>query len=57
MVESRTRSFDQGILTLRSALAREHGDLQAICDTLIASLAGRCEDDITVILARIPADR
>ena len=26
-------------------------------DALITSLAGRCDDDITVILARIPADR
>jgi hypothetical protein len=41
----------------RSILAREHGHLEAICDALIASLAGRCEDDVTVILARIPADR
>jgi hypothetical protein len=57
LVESRTRSFDQGILALRSVLAREHGNLDAICDALIASLAGRCEDDITVILARIPPDR
>jgi Stage II sporulation protein E (SpoIIE) len=57
LVESRTRSFDQGILALRSVLAREHGDLEGICDSLIASLAGRCEDDITVILARIPAGR
>ena len=56
LVESRTRSFDQGILALRSVLAREHGNLEAIGDALIASLAGRCEDDITVILARIPAD-
>jgi serine phosphatase RsbU (regulator of sigma subunit) len=56
LVESRTRSFDQGILALRSVLAREHGNLEAICDALIASLAGRCEDDITVILARIPPD-
>jgi hypothetical protein len=56
LVESRTRSFDQGILALRSVLAREHGDLEAICDALIASLGGRCEDDITVILARIPPD-
>jgi hypothetical protein len=39
----------------RSILAREHGHLEAICDALIASLAGRCEDDVTVILARIPA--
>ena len=57
LVESRTRSFDQGILALRSVLAREHGPLEAICGTLITSLAGRCEDDITVVLARIPPER
>jgi serine phosphatase RsbU (regulator of sigma subunit) len=57
LVESRTRSFDQGILALRSVLAREHGNLEAICDALITSLAGRCEDDITVILARVPPAR
>ena len=56
-MESRTRSFDQGILAMRSILAREHGHLEAICDALIDSLAGRCEDDITVILARIPVGR
>ena len=38
-------------------LAREHGNLEAVCDALIAALATRCEDDITVILARIPPDR
>jgi Stage II sporulation protein E (SpoIIE)/GAF domain len=57
LVESRTRSFDQGILALRSVLAREHGHLEAICDALITSLARRCEDDITIVLARIPPDR
>ncbi len=57
LVESRTRSFDQGIVALRSALARENGNLDAICDALIASLAGRREDDITIVLARIPPDR
>jgi hypothetical protein len=57
LVESRTRSFDQGILALRSVLAREHGHLEAVCDALITSLAGRCEDDITVILTRIPSGR
>jgi stage II sporulation SpoE-like protein len=51
LVESRTRSFDQGILALRSIRAREHGNLETICDALITSLAGRREDDITVILA------
>ena len=57
LVESRTRSFDQGILAMRSILAREHGTLEATCDALITSLASRCEDDITVILARIPPGR
>ena len=56
LVESRTRAFDQGILALRSVLAREHGPLEAVCDTLITSLGGRHEDDITIILARIPPD-
>ena len=57
LVESRTRSFDQGILALRSVLARARGPLEALCDALITALAGRCEDDITVVLARIPPDR
>ena len=43
LVESRTRSFDQGILALRSVLAREHGDLEDICDPLIAALAARAK--------------
>jgi hypothetical protein len=54
LVETRTRSFEDGILALRSVLAREHGPLESTCDALIDSLAGRYEDDITVILARIP---
>lgn len=54
LVESRTRAFDQGILALRSVLAREYGPLESICDTLVTELGGRREDDITVILARIP---
>jgi len=54
LVETRTRSFEDGIRALRSVLRREHGTLEAICDALIDSLAGRYEDDITVVLARIP---
>jgi serine phosphatase RsbU (regulator of sigma subunit) len=69
LVESRTRSFEGGILALRSALAGEQGpalageqgpalageqsSLAGICDSLVESLRHR-EDDITVILARIP---
>lgn len=54
LVETRTRSFDQGIVTLRSVLARQHRHLDAACEELIASLGEHYEDDITVVLARIP---
>jgi hypothetical protein len=53
LVETRTRSFDQGILALRAALSSPHGQLEKACDSLIASLAERYEDDVTVVLARI----
>ncbi|MGH3255404.1 MAG: PP2C family protein-serine/threonine phosphatase [Streptosporangiaceae bacterium] len=55
LVETRTRSFEDGILALRSLLAAEHGPLESLADALISSLAGRYEDDVTVVLARIPA--
>jgi serine phosphatase RsbU (regulator of sigma subunit) len=54
LVETRTRSFDQGILAVRSVLADRNVHLETACDTLIASLAERYEDDVTVVLARIP---
>ncbi len=54
LVETRTRSFDQGILALRSVLPHGNCRLDAACDTLIGSLAERSEDDVTVVLARIP---
>jgi stage II sporulation SpoE-like protein/GAF domain-containing protein len=53
LVESRTRSFTKGVLALRSAISGQHGDLTGTCDTLIESLRHR-EDDVTVLLARIP---
>jgi Stage II sporulation protein E (SpoIIE)/GAF domain len=53
LVETRTRPFDQGILALRSVLARQHPHLDAACGELIASLGQRYEDDITIVLARI----
>jgi len=37
-------------------LAREHGHLETICDALINALSDRCEDDITVVLGRIPPE-
>ena len=54
LVETRTRSFEEGILALRSVLGRQRGSLESICDAVLSSLAGRYEDDVTVILARIP---
>ena len=54
LVETRTRPFDQGILALQLVLARQHPDLATACDELIISLGQRHEDDLTVVLARIP---
>jgi serine phosphatase RsbU (regulator of sigma subunit) len=54
LVETRSRSYHHGILALRSLLARARGPLEPLCDTLIRSLAERYEDDITVVLARVP---
>jgi hypothetical protein len=54
LVETRTRSFDQGISVLRGELARAGDSLDATCDDLIRLLAGRSRDDVTLILARIP---
>jgi hypothetical protein len=54
LVETRTRPFDQGIRALRSALARPHPDLEASCEELAMWPGENREDDITVVLARIP---
>jgi hypothetical protein len=55
LVETRTRPFDRGILALRSALARPRPDLEATCEELTTSPGEHREDDITIVLARIPA--
>jgi hypothetical protein len=54
LVESRTRSFTKGLGALRAAISGQHGALADTCDTLIESLRQH-EDDVTVLLARIPA--
>ena len=54
LVETRTRPFDQGILALRSALSGPHRHLDVACEDLITALGEGNEDDITVVLARIP---
>jgi hypothetical protein len=53
-VEGRSRSFDEGILALRSALARQRGTLHVISDAVIRALRQHDEDDTTLVLARIP---
>jgi serine phosphatase RsbU (regulator of sigma subunit) len=54
LVDTRTRSSDEGVLELRSVLAGQAGSLDGACDYLLRSLAPRREDDTTVMLARIP---
>jgi hypothetical protein len=54
LVETRTRSFDQGIVALRSALGRPCPDLDATCEELASWPGENREDDITIVLARIP---
>jgi serine phosphatase RsbU (regulator of sigma subunit) len=53
LVETRTRPFDQGILALRSVLARGDQQLDTLCEDLVSSLGEHYEDDVTVVLARI----
>ncbi|MGH3165794.1 MAG: PP2C family protein-serine/threonine phosphatase [Trebonia sp.] len=55
LVETRTRSFHQGITALQAELTRADDPLDATCDRIISSLARYPEDDITLILARIPS--
>jgi hypothetical protein len=54
LVETRTRPFDQGILALRSMLAQADQQLDTLCEDLVSSLGELYEDDITLLLARIP---
>ncbi len=54
LVDTRTRSSDEGVRELRSVLGSQAGSLDAACDHLLQSLAPRREDDTTVVLARIP---
>ena len=53
LVETRTRPYDQGILALRAALGEPYQDLDATCESLAPSPGETCEDDMTIVLARI----
>jgi serine phosphatase RsbU (regulator of sigma subunit) len=55
LAETRTRAFDQGIAALRALLARHRREpLEVIADLIVESLAVSREDDVTVLLARVP---
>jgi len=55
LAETRTRAFDQGIAALQALLARHRQEpLEVIADLIVESLAVSREDDVTVLLARIP---
>jgi GAF domain-containing protein len=60
LVESRLRSLDDGLAALRSALsrclARPGATLRGACDAVTAQLRQHGEDDLTLVLARIPGD-
>lgn len=57
LVESRTRSLDDGLAALQDALsstlAQPGGALAAACEAVTQTLREHGEDDITLVLARI----
>ncbi len=57
LVESRTRSLDDGLAALRdalsSALAGPQATLGTACETVTQTMRQHGEDDITLVLARI----
>ena len=58
LIEQRGRTIDDGLETLRALAAADGGSssLDALCDTVIATLAGQpAHDDACVLAARLPA--
>ena len=57
LVESRSRSFDEGVRSLRDALAAAlagpRAGLTEVCETVTQALRDQGEDDSTLVLARI----
>jgi serine phosphatase RsbU (regulator of sigma subunit)/anti-sigma regulatory factor (Ser/Thr protein kinase) len=55
LVERRGQSIDVGLEQLR-AIARDAGDLESLCSTLVEQMVpGHAPDDIAIAAARIPA--
>ncbi len=56
LIEQRERSIDEGVETLRTALAAApEGDAEAIADSLIAQLSGgeALQDDVALLVVRV----
>ena len=54
LVEHRGRGLDEGLAALQQALATAPTDsAQAICDHLLAALAGDLEDDVALLVVRV----
>jgi serine/threonine protein phosphatase PrpC len=54
LVETRSRPYDQGIQMMRALLTDQRSTLHQACDAIVAALGQGREDDITLVLARIP---
>jgi serine phosphatase RsbU (regulator of sigma subunit) len=58
LVETRARSLEDGITALRdelsTALAHPGGTLDGCCEAVVQALGPHGEDDVTLVLARIP---
>jgi serine phosphatase RsbU (regulator of sigma subunit) len=52
LVESRTRSLDDGLERLRALAARESGDIQRLADHIVESLPEQRQDDIALLALR-----
>jgi serine phosphatase RsbU (regulator of sigma subunit) len=55
LAETRTRPFEQGILALQSVLGRAVRQLGTVCDKIIAACGDHHEDDVTIVLAKLPS--
>ncbi|HEX5298824.1 MAG TPA: SpoIIE family protein phosphatase [Streptosporangiaceae bacterium] len=54
LVETRSRPYDQGIQMMHALLADQRSTLHQACDAIVAALGRGREDDVTLVLARIP---
>jgi anti-sigma regulatory factor (Ser/Thr protein kinase) len=49
LIEKRRRPIDEGLARLAAGVGDQHGDLEELCDRLLARLAPSGEDDVTLL--------